>query len=1207
MKGPLLACTILLAGVTGYVAADTHPEPSRRWIPGADMAIEGIAENDEGKYDIGHRRLQAKADSTTPTRVPSGIVHREKACLDTLVALHPARHPDPPLQRRQQYYLAAEQLIGGANGLILMAVMGGDERAVLSSYVRAADGFRQQDDAKARTEIDGLRRFPRTPENILLASGIIELGIAQIGGRALSSQDIGFLSQLCSYPQNENPQRNTAPTSTTLANLNRQRPFSRELEREYLQLLAQAQRRPEPDRVETAAIRMELAFRYLVNPDARSWSKRRLKDEVRKAVSLFEVNVAELQDDRSPAGARLLLASMGLAFQFGHAIDPPSVAQRPRVRQEAERLLEFGAQLRTLSTLGYYTLLSTINKAVRDDEEANQHPSLVAYRDECEKQQSVAHMAEAMNSVARCSPEMTRFMGNVVPWAYSDDETRASIPEIVFDDVSQAVRTHLKPLDDGKNGGIPEHLDDEKDLRALILRGRHAQAEVLALGLLRSGDADNLSLARAHMALGEIDIHRGRYASGVMRVSSAERLFDGVLPGSHPDRSTSRALLARGHAALNELAKASELYRSLTTRTPRISIERISFKLLHGEPITTDERLLLDRIRNREDLPLISLDAHALRARIRHAGLPSTGKPKDDITPDYEALILRTRSLLGPDSPREALFRLQAALEAKRTGNIAQAVQSATTALAILQRNPAPESAVSATDPAWWFQPTQYVAEQALLIVTDAAASGSANLDHAFVAMQLLHRNEDAPALHSVRARLAATATTQANIREYEQLLGRLIGRSSDDGIDTAQQGAPVLARLDALRSEIQAAHPAYFTLLSDSIVDAALLRDRLTDSTIYYQITVVGDAYYGIVLTKDGGRTIRLTSIRETDASVDALLDSVQRWESARSTPFAREAAEHLHRLLIAPIATELSTHRRIVLVAATRLSALPFAALRTPEAGTGYLGLSHAIVSAPSASSWFGLATRTSRSRTFVPLLGLGNPRIGALSISSRDFAQSPFVFRGVDMSATQDQREAILALPALPETADEIESIARVLAHADNKVLLGSDATEADVRTAIAHPYATLAFSTHGITLADGAGFEEPGLVMTPPSTVTRTDDDGFLAASEVAGLQLSAELVLLAACSTDRASEGAGGSLGPLVRAFHFAGANQLLATRWKIDSQATVDLITAFVRALNDQPESGAAEALRVAASTLAANPTYGDPRFWAAFHVSGGW
>src|SRR6187200_885248 len=69
-----------------------------------------------------------------------------------------------------------------------------------------------------------------------------------------------------------------------------------------------------------------------------------------------------------------------------------------------------------------------------------------------------------------------------------------------------------------------------------------------------------------------------------------------------------------------------------------------------------------------------------------------------------------------------------------------------------------------------------------------------------------------------------------------------------------------------------------------------------------------------------------------------------------------------------------------------------------------------------------------------------------------------------------------------------------------------------------------YRIVHFATHGALAGELKAGAEPGLILTPPSEAT-PEDDGYLSASEIAGLKLDADWVILSACNT-----AAGGSEG-----------------------------------------------------------------------------
>ena len=152
---------------------------------------------------------------------------------------------------------------------------------------------------------------------------------------------------------------------------------------------------------------------------------------------------------------------------------------------------------------------------------------------------------------------------------------------------------------------------------------------------------------------------------------------------------------------------------------------------------------------------------------------------------------------------------------------------------------------------------------------------------------------------------------------------------------------------------------------------------------------------------------------------------------------------------------------------------------------------------------------------------------------------------------------------SLPSLPETADELRTMAGILGGDNSDLFLRERATERHIKSAALDKYRVLAFATHGLVAGELKGLAEPALVLTPPR-VASAEDDGLLTASEVATLKLNADLVILSACNT-AAADGTPGAdaLSGLTKAFFYAGARTLLVSHWPVASGAAV---TAAFRA-----------------------------------------
>ncbi len=112
-----------------------------------------------------------------------------------------------------------------------------------------------------------------------------------------------------------------------------------------------------------------------------------------------------------------------------------------------------------------------------------------------------------------------------------------------------------------------------------------------------------------------------------------------------------------------------------------------------------------------------------------------------------------------------------------------------------------------------------------------------------------------------------------------------------------------------------------------------------------------------------------------------------------------------------------------------------------------------------------------------------------------------------------------------------------------------------------------------------------------------------DDGFLQAREIARLELSASLVVLAACRGARDRAPAGGGVHGLALSFFHAGADAVAASLWAVDDRITTEAMGAFYRQL--AAGAGKASALRHAQLELLERYGLDAPRHWAPWLLFG--
>lgn len=211
-------------------------------------------------------------------------------------------------------------------------------------------------------------------------------------------------------------------------------------------------------------------------------------------------------------------------------------------------------------------------------------------------------------------------------------------------------------------------------------------------------------------------------------------------------------------------------------------------------------------------------------------------------------------------------------------------------------------------------------------------------------------------------------------------------------------------------------------------------------------------------------------------------------------------------------------------------------------------------------------------------------------------------------------------------LPGTKVEIDGISAVLKGSGYKlnVLVQGDATEAKLK-AVKSPE-LLHIATHGYFLEDvqsrGSAFgvnlenasENPllrsGLMLAGAAKTASGDtspnlssnDNGILTAYEAMNMNLEGtQLVVLSACETGLGDVKAGEGVYGLQRAFLVAGADALIMSLWKVDDEATQQLMKNFyanwIKLRNKQKAFKQAQ--------LQLMTKFKDPYYWGAFVMMG--
>ncbi len=349
---------------------------------------------------------------------------------------------------------------------------------------------------------------------------------------------------------------------------------------------------------------------------------------------------------------------------------------------------------------------------------------------------------------------------------------------------------------------------------------------------------------------------------------------------------------------------------------------------------------------------------------------------------------------------------------------------------------------------------------------------------------------------------------------------------------------------------------------------------------------------------------------------------------------PFDPARASRLYTALFGQ-AEDLIKGKHLLIVPSGALTQLPFAVLVTapPKAGakTAWLARDHAVSILPAVSSLKALRAAANPSAAPAPLIGFGNPLLdgpdsryvnsAALARDKQRCPKNPW-WQVTELLGARERVGQVKTRNGLadvshirrqipvPETADELCGVARDIGANPGDIRLGAFATEHDVKAMSERgelaKYRVVHFATHGAMAGELSRSSEPGLILTPPATASE-DDDGYLSASEIAGLRLDADWVILSACNTAAGQAPNAEALSGLARAFIYAHARALLVSHWAVDSDATVKLITSAMREIARDKKMGRAEAMRKAMLALidGGNAREAHPSSWAPFIVVG--
>ena len=496
------------------------------------------------------------------------------------------------------------------------------------------------------------------------------------------------------------------------------------------------------------------------------------------------------------------------------------------------------------------------------------------------------------------------------------------------------------------------------------------------------------------------------------------------------------------------------------------------------------------------------------------------------------------------------------------------------------------------------------LASSAFGIVADYALQVGRD-DEAVRALQMTNLSEIV-----VAGRLAATRaasadprartlvrTLQDKVRERQRLdRQRSFLTSAGQQAKATQAEAAIKAadqEITGVAAELDRVFPDYHRLSRPEPQTLEALQARLQPGQVLLAPLALDDGTLAVAVSREGLAWKKTAVARpEIERLVGRVRASIDSFRSDSAAPFDVEAASRLYLALAPPaLAPVLRAHPSLLYYAGGALGALPASLLvephRADDHGPSWLIRSHDIAVVTS------LDTPAASQQSLLPrFLGVGAPSLATTRLASAG---------GLDFRGGRVVSGDLTKLPALPGAASELVRLKAVLGGREDTLLLGKRATEAAVKALPLESYSIITFATHGVASGEYGGPSEPALVLTPPATPSR-DDDGLLTVSEIAGLRLKADWVVLSACDSGGAAETGAATYSGLASAFREAGARALLVSLWPVRDDAAEALTVATIR--NFRGGASRPQALQRAILAMIDDPRLpgaANPALWAPF------